>query len=54
MPCSYYLGFVRGWEGIGVWTGLVIGLGVASILLSARFWGVVIKDIAKTYSPKAF
>lgn len=53
MPFSYYLGFVRGWEGIGVWAGLVIGLGVASILLSARFWGVAIKDIAKTYSPKA-
>lgn len=53
MPFSYYLGFVRGWEGIGVWAGLVIGLGVASILLSARFWGVAIKGLAKTYSPKA-
>lgn len=45
IPCSYVLGFVLGYDGIGVWSGLVIGLGVASILLNARFWGVTIKRV---------
>jgi len=40
MPCSYLLGFVLGWGGIGVWAGLVIGLGVAAVLLNLRFWAV--------------
>lgn len=45
IPCSYVLGFVLGYDGIGVWAGLVIGLGVASVLLNARFWGVTIKRV---------
>ncbi len=45
IPCSYLLGFTLGWEGIGVWAGLVIGLGVAAVLLNARFWGVTIKAL---------
>ena len=45
LPCSYLFGFVIGLDGIGVWLGLVIGLGVASLLLSARFWGVALRRL---------
>ena len=45
IPISYYLGFVAGLEGIGVWLGLVIGLLVAGLLLSWRFWGTAIKRV---------
>jgi len=45
IPFSYVLGFMLGYEGIGVWAGLVIGLGVAAVLLNARFWGVTIKRV---------
>lgn len=38
VPCSYLLGFTFGFGGLGVWGGLVIGLGVAAALLNARFW----------------
>lgn len=38
MPASYYLGFTLGLGGVGVWMGLVIGLGVAGALLMTRFW----------------
>ncbi|MGC1494418.1 MAG: MATE family efflux transporter [Sulfitobacter sp.] len=47
IPCSYLLGFTFGFEGIGVWAGLVIGLGVAAVLLNARFWGVTIKALGR-------
>lgn len=39
IPASYLLGFVLGLDGVGVWLGLVIGLGVAALLLNLRFWG---------------
>jgi len=42
VPCSYVLGFVLGWEGIGVWAGLVIGLGAAAVLLNWRYWGIIL------------
>ena len=45
VPCSYVLGFTYGFGGIGVWAGLVIGLGVAAVLLNARFWGMTIKTL---------
>lgn len=38
IPASYLLGFVAGMGGIGVWLGLVIGLGFAGVLLMLRFW----------------
>lgn len=38
MPVAYLLGFVAGWGGIGVWLGLVIGLALAAVTLSHRFW----------------
>jgi MATE family multidrug resistance protein len=49
VPCSYVLGFTFGYGGIGVWAGLVIGLGVAAVLLNARFWGVTIKGLEAQY-----
>ncbi len=45
LPCSYVLGFVLGWQGPGVWMGLVLGLGCAAVLLMARFWGPVLRQI---------
>ncbi|WP_246043880.1 MATE family efflux transporter [Ruegeria sediminis] len=45
MPASYLLGFVYGFEGIGVWAGLVLGLAFAGVLLMTRFWGKVIERI---------
>ena len=36
-PASYVLGFVFGFGGIGVWSGFIIGLGLAAILLLFRF-----------------
>lgn len=38
LPISLWLGFVVGWEGVGVWLGLVAGLLVAAVLLMRRFW----------------
>lgn len=38
MPVSYVLGFVIGWEGVGIWLGLASGLALASALMLARFW----------------
>ena len=48
MPASYLLGFVFDLKGVGVWLGLVFGLGVAAILLNARFWGSVLKRLGPT------
>ncbi|PTA98545.1 Multidrug resistance protein MdtK [Sulfitobacter pontiacus] len=48
MPASYLLGFVFDLDGVGVWLGLVFGLGVAAILLNARFWGSVLKRLGPT------
>jgi MATE family multidrug resistance protein len=42
LPCSYVFGFVLGFEGIGVWMGLVVGLACAAVLLSWRFWRDII------------
>ena len=36
-PCAYVFGFVLGWEGPGVWFGLVMGLSLAAVLLMLRF-----------------
>ena len=44
IPCSYLLGFTFGLGGVGIWGGLVIGLGCAAVLLNGRFWGVTIKE----------
>lgn len=38
MPISYVMGFTLGLGGIGVWMGLAMGLAVAAVLLSLRYW----------------
>jgi MATE family multidrug resistance protein len=47
VPASYLLGFTFGLEGIGVWAGLALGLGVAAILLNWRFWRTVLPGIRR-------
>ena len=37
LSSAYILGFLLGWEGIGLWWGLVLGLTTAAILLLWRF-----------------
>ncbi len=44
-PCSYVFGFVFDLGGVGVWLGLVVGLGAAAVLLNLRFWGWVVKAV---------
>lgn len=38
LPASYALGFLLGFQGVGVWLGLALGLAVAAGLLMWRFW----------------
>ena len=38
MPCAWFLAFKLGLGPAGVWYGMVAGLGVAALLLQARFW----------------
>lgn len=38
IPSSYVMAFVIGWGPVGLWLGLTVGLGVAAVLLSYRFW----------------
>ena len=37
LSSGYLLGFQLGWEGVGLWWGLVLGLTTAAVLLSWRF-----------------
>ncbi|MGJ8621518.1 MAG: MATE family efflux transporter [Yoonia sp.] len=43
LPVSYLLAFPLGLGAVGLWFGLVIGLAVAALLLSLRFWGHAVK-----------
>lgn len=43
VPASYLFGFVMGWGGVGVWSGLVLGLCFAGVFLMVRFWRHSIK-----------
>ncbi|MGL6209215.1 MAG: MATE family efflux transporter, partial [Paracoccaceae bacterium] len=38
IPCSYVLAFPLGLGGLGLWLGLVVGLGIAATSLMVRFW----------------
>ncbi|UOA26420.1 MATE family efflux transporter [Pseudosulfitobacter sp. DSM 107133] len=40
LPTAYLLGFVLDLGGVGVWFGLVVGLGAAALSLAWRFWRV--------------
>jgi MATE family multidrug resistance protein len=53
IPASYLLGFTFDFKGIGVWAGLVIGLGAASVLLNLRFWRVIVPGLASRAATKA-
>ncbi|ODT64976.1 MAG: MATE family efflux transporter [Pelagibacterium sp. SCN 63-23] len=37
LPIAYVMGFVFGWRGIGIWTGLAFGLAFVAVLLVSRF-----------------
>ncbi|SMQ68988.1 multidrug resistance protein, MATE family [Devosia lucknowensis] len=37
LPTSYVLGIVLGWGGVGIWTGLAVGLAVVAVILVTRF-----------------
>ena len=37
LPLSYLVGFIFKWGAMGVWTGLVVSLGIASLLFVRRF-----------------
>ena len=37
LPISYMLGFVAGWEGVGIWIGLASGLAFVAVVLVTRF-----------------
>lgn len=43
VPASYLFGFHFGWGGIGIWSGLVLGLSLAGVFLMLRFWRHSIK-----------
>lgn len=38
LPVSYVMGFQFGWEGVGIWLGLTVGLAAACIGMHIRFW----------------
>lgn len=41
IPVGYALAFLAGYEGVGLWLGMVAGLGVAAGALLVRFWRAV-------------
>lgn len=41
LPVSYIIGFIIGLGGVGIWWGMVFGLGMAAIFLFTRFWTLV-------------
>ena len=38
LPLSYWLGFHSGWGGVGLWLGLSIGIAIAGIIFTVRFY----------------
>lgn len=48
IPVSYYLGFVLGMDGVGIWLGLVVGLACAGVFLMIRFWGTAIQRVGSS------
>ncbi|MHA6324909.1 MATE family efflux transporter [Roseivivax sp. CAU 1753] len=48
LPGALVFGFTLDWGGIGVWLGLVLGLGAASVMLMARFWMRALPTFAAT------
>ncbi len=52
VPVAYGLGFGAGLGGVGVWSGLVAGLGLAAALLMWRFWGHVLPRSDAALAPR--
>lgn len=50
IPASFILGFVFGWGGVGVWSGLVLGLFVAAVTLMLRFWRRAVPSLYSAHS----
>ena len=46
-PAAYILGITYGYDGIGVWGGMTIGLTVVSVLLAWRFWRQALPGVAR-------
>ena len=53
ISASYVLGFVLDYGAVGVWAGLVLGLGIAAVLLMWRFWLGVINKVGNEAVPAA-
>ncbi|MGJ8602965.1 MAG: MATE family efflux transporter [Marivita sp.] len=51
MPAAYILGFTLGFEGAGIWAGLVMGLAVAAVLLNHRFWFKTVPGLSRMPAP---
>lgn len=47
LPTAYLLGFVFDLGGVGVWFGLVVGLGAAALSLAWRFWRVSFPKVGR-------
>ena len=45
LPVAYSLGFVAGWGGVGVWTGLLVALFIVWLALSWRFWLTPVRQV---------
>ncbi len=45
VPSCYVIGFWIGWDGVGVWLGLVVGLFCAAALMMHRFWTHVVSRL---------
>lgn len=43
ISASYLLGFTFGFGGVGIWSGLVVGLALAGLLMHLRFWRGVLR-----------
>ncbi len=53
VPASYVLAFRLGWDGIGIWVGLALGLALAWLLLSWRFWTWGVRRPMGPQAPRA-
>jgi MATE family multidrug resistance protein len=47
LPVAFWLTFGRGLGGPGLWWGLSLGLTIVAVWLTARFWRVTGRDIAR-------
>jgi MATE family multidrug resistance protein len=45
IPAAALLAFTAGWQGPGLWTGLVLGLAVVSVLMLRR-WALLSRQVA--------